>query len=60
MIFLKKANPEDLEKEWQFVREMPLFYEKNNICGTLNMMEAARQCGVKKFVLMLLKQLGRN
>lgn len=30
--------------------EMPLFYEKNNICGTLNMMEAARQCGVKKFV----------
>ena len=23
MIFLKKANPEDLEKEWQFVRELP-------------------------------------
>jgi len=23
MIFLKKANPEDLEKEWRFVREMP-------------------------------------
>ena len=23
MIILKKANPEDLEKEWQFVREMP-------------------------------------
>ena len=23
MIFLKKANPEDLEKEWMFVREMP-------------------------------------
>lgn len=30
--------------------EMPLFYEKNNIMGTLNMMEAARQHGVKKFV----------
>ncbi len=30
--------------------EMPLFYEENNIRGTLNMMEAARQCGVKKFV----------
>lgn len=30
--------------------EMPLFYEKNNIMGTLNMMEAARQKGVKKFV----------
>ena len=30
--------------------EMPLFYEKNNIMGTLNMMEAARQNGVKKFV----------
>ena len=30
--------------------EMPLFYCKNNIEGTLNMMEAARQCGVKKFV----------
>lgn len=30
--------------------EMPLFYEKNNINGTVNMMEAARQCGVKKFV----------
>lgn len=30
--------------------EMPLFYEKNNITGTLNMMEAARQQGVKKFV----------
>ena len=30
--------------------EMPLFYEENNICGTLNMMEAARQNGVKKFV----------
>ena len=23
MIFLKKANPEDMEKEWLFVREMP-------------------------------------
>lgn len=30
--------------------EMPLFYEKNNIMGTLNMMEATRQQGVKKFV----------
>ena len=30
--------------------EMPLFYCANNITGTLNMMEAARQCGVKKFV----------
>ena len=30
--------------------EMPLFYEENNIRGTLNMMEAARQTGVKKFV----------
>lgn len=30
--------------------EMPLFYEENNIRGTLNMMEAARVQGVKKFV----------
>lgn len=30
--------------------EMPLFYCENNIMGTLNMMEAARQSGVKKFV----------
>jgi len=30
--------------------EMPLFYCANNIQGTLNMMEAARQNGVKKFV----------
>ncbi len=30
--------------------EMPLFYCANNIIGTLNMMEAARQNGVKKFV----------
>ena len=30
--------------------EMPLFYCKNNIEGTLNMLEAARQCGVKRFV----------
>ena len=30
--------------------EMPLFYEEVNIRGTLNMMEAARQEGVKKFV----------
>ena len=30
--------------------EMPLFYCANNIQGTLNMMEAARRKGVKKFV----------
>lgn len=30
--------------------EMPLLYEEINIRGTLNMMEAARQNGVKKFV----------
>lgn len=30
--------------------EMPLLYEAINIKGTLNMMEAARQQGVKKFV----------
>lgn len=30
--------------------EMPLFYCANNIQGSLNMMEAARQNGVKKFV----------
>lgn len=30
--------------------EMPLFYEEVNIRGTLNMMEAARRSGVKKFV----------
>lgn len=30
--------------------EMPLFYCQNNIMGTLNMLEAARQKGVKKFV----------
>ena len=30
--------------------EMPLFYCANNIIGTLNMMEAARKNGVKKFV----------
>lgn len=30
--------------------EMPLFYNANNITGTLNMLEAARQNGVKKFV----------
>lgn len=30
--------------------EMPLFYCANNITGTLNMLEAARQSGVKKFV----------
>ncbi|MBQ9968542.1 MAG: SDR family oxidoreductase [Oscillospiraceae bacterium] len=30
--------------------EMPQFYCANNIMGTLNMLEAARQNGVKKFV----------
>lgn len=30
--------------------EMPLFYCANNIQGTLNMLEAARQNGVRKFV----------
>lgn len=30
--------------------EMPLFYCANNIHGTLNMLEAARQAGVKRFV----------
>ena len=30
--------------------EMPLFYCANNISGTLNMLEAARRSGVKKFV----------
>lgn len=30
--------------------EMPLVYESINIMGTLNMMEASRQNGVKKFV----------
>ena len=30
--------------------EMPILYEEINIRGTLNMMEAATQCGVRKFV----------
>lgn len=30
--------------------EMPLFYNKNNVEGTLNMLEAARQNNVKKFI----------
>lgn len=30
--------------------EMPLFYCANNIQGTLNMMEAARRCQVKRFI----------
>lgn len=30
--------------------EMPLFYNKNNIEGTLNMLESAKQNSVKKFV----------
>ena len=30
--------------------EMPLYYSLNNIQGTLNMLEAARQSGVKRFV----------
>ena len=41
------------EAEWGSVPrsiEMPLFYCANNIQGTLNMMEAARQKGVKTFV----------
>lgn len=30
--------------------EMPMFYNENNILGTLNMLETSRQNGVKKFV----------
>ena len=30
--------------------EIPLFYCANNVSGTLNMLEAARRCKVKKFV----------
>lgn len=30
--------------------ELPLFYCANNVAGTVNMLEAARQKGVKKFV----------
>ncbi len=30
--------------------EMPVFYCANNILGTVNMMEAAKRCGVKTFV----------
>ncbi|MCR4908547.1 MAG: SDR family oxidoreductase [Lachnospiraceae bacterium] len=30
--------------------ELPLFYEEVNIRGTLNMLEAAREAGVKRFV----------
>ncbi len=30
--------------------EMPLFYCANNVSGTLNMLEAARRCRIKKFV----------
>lgn len=30
--------------------EMPVFYCANNVSGTLNMLEAARRCGVRKFV----------
>ena len=30
--------------------EMPLFYNENNVQGTLNMLEAARQKGARKFV----------
>lgn len=30
--------------------EMPLYYEEVNIRGTLNMMEAARQAGIRRFV----------
>ncbi len=30
--------------------EMPIFYEQNNVMGTLNMMEAAKQNKLKKFI----------
>lgn len=30
--------------------EMPMFYAQNNIMGTMNMLEASRQNGVKRFV----------
>ena len=30
--------------------EMPLFYAQNNIMGTMNMLEASRKNGVKRFV----------
>ncbi len=30
--------------------ELPLFYEKNNIAGTLNMLESARKRNVKRFI----------
>ena len=30
--------------------EMPVFYCLNNILGTVNMLEASKECGVKKFV----------
>ena len=36
--------------------EMPLFYCANNILGTLNMLEAARQNGVKNLFTRLLPQ----
>ena len=39
--------------------EMPLFYCANNIQGTLNMMEAARQKGVKTFVCIIKFSLWR-
>lgn len=34
MIYLKKANPEDLEKEWLFVREMPT--DENGLTNAWN------------------------
>ena len=44
--------------------EMPLYYEEVNIRGTLNMMEAARQKGVKKFanaeILSIMPQIKVN
>lgn len=30
--------------------EMPVFYCENNIMGTINMLEAARKCSVKRFI----------
>ena len=40
--------------------EMPIFYCANNISGTLNMLEAARRAGVKKFVYASSSSVSRN